>query len=449
MDCPLQQNRRCHCGHTARRSDLGDACDLHCRIPFGVLEPPPPGGAPYTLPAIRVARLRRLACFFTSGLAHFLARVCWLTFPCHPFGDNRLFSNAHAGESLATTSWSELNDRADRGPERFFSSGRVANQNALIKVLRFDAVMHFSHRFLIVFFAFLVSAALLRSAAAAQAYVIVDAQTGYVFEEQEPRKKLQVGSLTKIATASVVLDWAEQKSGNLNQAVAIPQAAFVGVLENNIGFQPGDSITLRDLLYAALVGSDNIAAYTLANHVGSRLGSSLPGDVAFVAQMNALAKQLKMERTRFVNPHGIDYKVRPMPFSTAEDMARLTRYAMNKASFRFYVSQKERQISFDRGGHRFNYVLRNTNELLGKDGIDGVKTGRTARAGDCLILSSNREPEVVTQGQMTTVYPRRLILVLLGSTNRFGEGAGLVQRGWQLYDQWAAGGRVADSKRML
>jgi hypothetical protein len=50
---------------------------------------------------------------------------------------------------------------------------------------------------------------------------------------------------------------------------------------------------------------------------------------------------------------------------------------------------------------------------------------------------------------MTTVYPRRLILVLLGSTNRFGEGAGLVQRGWQLYDQWAAGGRLADSKRML
>lgn len=316
-------------------------------------------------------------------------------------------------------------------------------------MLRFDAVMHFSHRFIVVLFAFLVSAAVLRSAAAAQAYVIVDAQTGYVFEEQEPRKKLQVGSLTKIATASVVLDWAEQKGGDLNQAVTIPQAAFVGTSENNIGFQPGDSITLRDLLYAAIVGSDNIAAYTLANHVGSRLGSSLPGDVAFVAQMNALAKQLKMERTRFVNPHGIDYKVRPMPFSTAEDMARLTRYAMNKASFRFYVSQKERQISFDRAGHRFNYVLRNTNELLGKDGIDGVKTGRTARAGDCLILSSNREPEVVTQGQMTTVYPRRLILVLLGSTNRFGEGAGLVRRGWQLYDQWAAGGRVADSKRML
>jgi serine-type D-Ala-D-Ala carboxypeptidase (penicillin-binding protein 5/6) len=317
--------------------------------------------------------------------------------------------------------------------------------------------MRFSNRFFAVFFTFLASAAIVRSAGAAQAYVIVDSKTGYILEEQEPRKRLQVGSLTKIATASVVLDWAEQKSGDLNQMVTIPQEAFAGIVENNIGFQPGDSITLRDLLYAALVQSDNIAAYTLAHHVGSRLGALLPSEVsskltpadAFVAQMNALAKQLKMERTRFVNPHGIDKNVRPMPYSTAEDMARLTRYAMNKASFRFYVSQKERQISFNRGGARLNYVLRNTNELLGKNGIDGVKTGRTSRAGDCLILSANREPELVKQGQMITVFPRHLIVVLLGSTNRFGEGAGLVERGWRLYDQWAASGRVADPKKLL
>src|SRR5207245_2450572 len=308
--------------------------------------------------------------------------------------------------------------------------------------------MHLPHRFLIIFLTIVASASALRSVAAAQAYLIADAQTGYILEEQEPRKKLQVSSLTKIATASVVLDWAERKSGDVNQVVTIPQEAFVGTTENNIGFQPCDIITFGDLLYAALVQSDNIAAYTLAHHVGSQLRSLVSADVsskltpvdAFVAQMNALAKQLKMERTRFVNPHGIDYKVKPLPFSTAEDMARLTRYAMNKASFRFYVSQRQRQISFDRAGHRFNYALRNTNELLGKNGIDGVKTGRSARAGDCLILTSNREPEVVTQGKAITVYPRRLIVVLLGSTNRFGEGVGLVQRGWQLYDQWAATG---------
>src|SRR5438128_11601361 len=182
--------------------------------------------------------------------------------------------------------------------------------------------MHLTRRFLAVFSAFLVSMTLLRSAAAAEAYLIADAQTGYILEEQEPRKKLQVGSLMKIATASVALDWAERRSGDLNQAVTIPQEAFVGTLENNIGFQPGDSISLRDLLYAALVQSDNIAAYTLAYHVGSTIESLVPSDkaakvtpvIAFVSQMNALAKQLKMERTRFVNPHGIDEKVQPMPY---------------------------------------------------------------------------------------------------------------------------------------
>src|ERR1051325_9022558 len=131
-------------------------------------------------------------------------------------------------------------------------------------------------RFLIVLLAFLATASVVRSAAAAQAYLIADAQTGYILEEQEPRKKLQVGSLTKIAMASVVLDWAEKKSGDLNQAVTIPAQAFIGSSENHIGFQPGDSITLRDLLYAALVQSDNVAAYTLAHPVGSQLGSLFP-----------------------------------------------------------------------------------------------------------------------------------------------------------------------------
>src|SRR2546428_5864572 len=131
--------------------------------------------------------------------------------------------------------------------------------------------MHLPHRFLISFLTIVASASALRSVAAAQAYLIADAQTGYILEEQEPRKKLQIGSLTKIATASVVLDWAERKGGDLNQAITIPPEAFVGTLENNVGFQPGDSITMRDLLYAALVQSDNIAAYTLAQHVGSHL----------------------------------------------------------------------------------------------------------------------------------------------------------------------------------
>jgi serine-type D-Ala-D-Ala carboxypeptidase (penicillin-binding protein 5/6) len=96
-----------------------------------------------------------------------------------------------------------------------------------------------------------------------------------------------------------------------------------------------------------------------------------------------------------------------------------------------------------------NYVLRNTNELLGHEGVDGVKTGSTAKAGDCIVLSSERQPEVVQQGQAATIFPRRIIVVVLGSASRFNEGAQLLATGWQLYDQWAAAGRLSDPDKVL
>ena len=333
----------------------------------------------------------------------------------------------------------------------------VANQAAAIKVQRFYCPVTIPRRFFIALFSLALSLPAARALHAARPVAIVDSQTGFVLDQQEPRQKRQVGSLTKVATAMVVLDWAEKQSGDLNQVATIPPEAFVGTGENRVGFQPGDRITLRDLLYAALVQSDNIAAYALANHVGVALQSIVPAApsgsgtpvAVFVGQMNALAKSLRMDRTHFVNPHGIDDTVRSLPYSTASDMARLTRYALNKAGFRFYVSQKERQISFSRGGKKLGYVLRNTNELLGKNGVDGVKTGRTNRAGDCLILSASRESQIIMEGPRTAVIPRHLIIVILGSTDRFGEGAQLLARGWQLYDQWAAGGRMVDPKKTL
>ncbi len=299
-------------------------------------------------------------------------------------------------------------------------------------------------------------AGLAAPAFAAEAMITVDAKTGFILENQQADKKRQVGSLTKVASAMVVLDWSTKQGGDLAQVATIPAAAFAGTAENNIGFQPGDTATLRDLLYAALVQSDNVAANTLADHVGRALLTQVPpsGEAArgtpvdyFVLQMNALAKHLGMERTRFLNPSGIDGEEKP--YSTAADMARLARYAMNNAGFRFYVSQKDREIEFGRGPGRLRYMLRNTNELLGRDAIDGVKTGRTQRAGDCLILSAARASEVVPQGDKTLITPRRLIVVLLGSQDRFGEGAAQLSRGWSLYDRWAAAGRPMDAKETL
>ncbi len=314
--------------------------------------------------------------------------------------------------------------------------------------------MRIPHPFFAVAFAFASLFGVARGIDAAEAYIIIDAKSGHVLQQSNQKDKRQVGSLTKVATAMVVLDWADKRGGDLGQTATIPPEAFAGT-ENLIGFQPGDTAELRDLLYAALVQSDNIAAYTLAQHVGQALQGVVPpaagGPVAtFVDQMNALAATLKMERTRFVNPHGIDANVKPVPFSTAVDMARLARYAMSNAGFRFYVSQKERQISFTRAGAQQSYMLRNTNELLGTNGVEGVKTGRTARAGDCLILSAQRKADVIKHNETSaTVLPKHVIIVLLGSSNRFAEGGQLLNIGWQLFDQWAAAGRPVDPKKVL
>src|SRR5207248_733620 len=75
-----------------------------------------------------------------------------------------------------------------------------------------------------------------------------------------------------------VLDWAEKKGGDLSQLATISQGAFVGVEKNDVGWQVGDIVSLRDLLYAALVQSDNLAANALAIRVGETLGSAAPAE---------------------------------------------------------------------------------------------------------------------------------------------------------------------------
>ena len=283
----------------------------------------------------------------------------------------------------------------------------------------------------------------------AAAYAIADASTGHLLASYRPNKKLPIASLTKIATAMVVLDWMDVSGQNAGNLATIPPSATAINCTNPVGFQPGDQVSLRDLLYAMLVQSDAIAAYTLAEHVGRDLqrntqSGTKPVDL-FVAQMNALARSLGMKHTVFLNPHGLD-TLRDAPHSTARDLVALTSAAMQRSAFRFYVSQKERRIvRHPLGGKPTEYNLINTNELLGTNAIDGVKTGKSPLAGECLIISAARQPESVHNPDNSfTVTPRRLIVVILGSTNRFEDAKRLLDNGWNLYDQWAAIGRPLD-----
>jgi D-alanyl-D-alanine carboxypeptidase len=281
----------------------------------------------------------------------------------------------------------------------------------------------------------------------AGAYIAIDHTTGYVLDSYKERDKRPVADLTKIATAKVVLDWAEKTGTDLAQQVVVPPQALTDIGGGNtIGLQQNDLISYRDLIYAMMMQSDNAAAETLAYYVGSVLRSQggsqgLSAEETFVSQMNALARQLGMERTLFINPHGLEPRKGLQPHSTASDMSKLAQYAMKDAGFRFYVSQKERKVTIVRAGRPWFYMLRNTNELVGTNGIDGVKTGRTAKAGDCIILSSQRDPEVKQEGATTLVTPRRVDLVVLAATDRTAVGNELLNKAWSLYDQWAAAGR--------
>ncbi|TCO88410.1 D-alanyl-D-alanine carboxypeptidase-like protein [Chthoniobacter flavus] len=282
----------------------------------------------------------------------------------------------------------------------------------------------------------------------AAAYAVTDSTTGFVLDQYRGDKKLPIGSLTKVATAMVVLDWSAASNSNLDQVATVPGDAAQIASSQGTNLQPGDRVTLRDLLYAALMQSDNVAALTLADHVGQAIGGGGRPVENFVAQMNALARTKGMRNTKFLNPHGLDNLERSVPYSTADDLAKLTAYAMANSAFRFYVSQRERKItifSFSTGGQSA-YLLRNTNELLGINSIDGVKTGTTARAGQCVIISAARTPESRQEGETHVITPRRLNVVVLGATNRFANAQALLARGWQLYDAWAAAGRPAKWK---
>jgi D-alanyl-D-alanine carboxypeptidase (penicillin-binding protein 5/6) len=286
------------------------------------------------------------------------------------------------------------------------------------------------------------------------AYLVVDAHSKKVLMAAQATKRRPVASLTKIATVCVVLDWADATQADLGQLAQVPPSA-AGLQPNPFGFQPGDTISLRNAMCCAMMGSDNIAAETLAWHVGAdlmrRTGKGRDPLSVFVKQMNALADRLAMDDTRFLNPHGLDTS-RPAPYSTAADLARLTLYALQKPTFAFYTSQPERKVAFFKGGtERQTFLLKNTNELVGRNGIDGVKTGTTARAGECLILTASKKSTVVKIAEDNhQVFPRRLVAVLLAAHDRFRQGASLLDQGWSRHEQWSAAGRpIHDPSELL
>lgn len=294
-----------------------------------------------------------------------------------------------------------------------------------------------------------ISSMLISSAALASSYIIIDNETSCILDQKNSNDSVPVASLTKIALATTLIDWSKLSGTSLDKVVEVPPNAPPQGASNPIGLESGDLVSLRDLLYLSLLASDSEAALTIANAVGQSLPNKdhLTSCDNFVAQMNALALELQMKHTLFLNPSGLDAPSKSkQPYSSAADLARLTRYAYSKPGLSFYVSQKSRLIHFERQGKPLEVTIQNNNKLLNTEHIDGVTTGHSERAGDCIILTSEHTPEVKHIGDTVYTTPRRVIVVLLNSNNLFDEGLSLHHRAWNLYTDWAAAGRPLNGK---
>lgn len=293
-----------------------------------------------------------------------------------------------------------------------------------------------------------------RAAEAQTSVIAVDLYNKKIHAASGHDVKRPVGGLAKIATALVALDWSEVTKVNLNVLATVSPNAIQISGFNGLNLQPGDQVTLRDLIYASMMTSDNLAATALAEFVGGdilrRLGKGGDPITEFVGQMNKLAAREGMSRTRFTNPHGFENS-RTTPYSTAADMGRLTLYALTRAPFRFYTNQKTRDIVIYRAGQRMSIPLRNTNNLLGVGNIDGVKTGNTPQSGGCVIVSEERHGTVMKQADgQDVVFRHRMVAIVIGSGEPFIEAQNLLRIGWNAYDNWLRQGRpVTDRLQLL
>jgi D-alanyl-D-alanine carboxypeptidase (penicillin-binding protein 5/6) len=203
----------------------------------------------------------------------------------------------------------------------------------------------------------------------AGAYLVVNPSTGEVLAQHRAWARVPIASITKLMTVLVTLDHAKW-----NDVVRVrSDAADVG--ESTINLRAGERITVGDLVKAALIQSANDAADALADYVGH-------GNVdAFVRLMNAKATELKLDRTHFARPDGLDA---PGHYSTALDVTRLAEAAMRVPQIRDVVRLRTGVIA----GGRHLYTW---NDLLGVfRGLYGVKTGHTAAAGWCEVAAVRR-----------------------------------------------------------
>ncbi len=237
----------------------------------------------------------------------------------------------------------------------------------------------------------------------AQAAALIDVDSGRILYTHNGDKPLLIASLTKVMTAIVAIE-----HGDLQDEVKVSKNAF-GKEGSSIYLKLDEKMSLENLLYGLMLRSGNDAATAIAEHVGG----SIDG---FALLMNQKAEEIGMTNSHFVNPHGLDAQEH---YASANDMAKLTAYALRNKTFRQIVSTKVKKAP---NPHEdWAYTWHNKNKMLRfYDGADGVKTGYTKAAGRCLISSATRDG-------------RQLAVVTLNDGNDWIDHRNVLDWGFQYY----------------
>ncbi len=208
-----------------------------------------------------------------------------------------------------------------------------------------------------------------------RAVYLWDATTGQDLLDKQAGERMPVASLTKMMTAYIVL-----RDAKLDDQVTIKRQDVEYAWDNDgstADLEPGDTLPVRELLYALLLPSGADAAHALARVYG-------PGVPGFVDKMNATARELGLNDTLYVNADGLPTS-HGDGYSTARDQARLAEIALRNPVFKKVTSTSQHSTEDGR------YDWYNTNHMLGLPGAIGVKTGSTNAAGFCLAFAADRD----------------------------------------------------------
>ncbi|KZE67589.1 hypothetical protein AWM68_19190 [Fictibacillus phosphorivorans] len=202
--------------------------------------------------------------------------------------------------------------------------------------------------------------------------VMIDAKTGDILYQKNSSEQMYPASITKIVTGILAIE-----SGKLDESVIVSSEA-VKADGTRVYLLEGEHVPLKKLVQGLLINSGNDAAIAIAEYVA--------GDVAsFADQMNEFAKKVGADNTHFVNPNGL-FDVEH--YTTAEDMAKITQYAMKNEDFREIVSTKELPWV----GEGWDTTLRNHHQLLWDyPGTIGVKNGYVDESKHTLVTAVSRD----------------------------------------------------------